>query len=583
MRMISLSVVLAIVFLQSVFCNESIAQEQKAATETKTTKISTPPPTKPPLESVVLSELPTTTEQIELFLLLGQSNMKGRGEMPDEPHHDSQIVMMHVRDDQWYQARHPLHLVGDAMTFENADNAGVGPGLAFAEAYRDAHPKSVVGLIPCAVGGSPISLWEKGAKLYDNAVRRAKLAIERAGSQPVRIRGALWLQGEANANAAGLEVHRQKLRDMIEDLRVDLGIDDLPFIACTIGEMGDSAKLADKAAMNKILLSLPSYSPNTACVDARDLTTHIGDFVHFDTAAQEEIGKRYFQSLQELDKSRFSWTSPLSESELAKPSLPASVRHATFKSPTMGIEVGYYIYLPPGYESGSQRYPVVFHLHGGRPGGETKSVKLASYVDAAVTAGKIPPTIYVFPNGGPFSWYDMPEMKHGMGESVFVKETIPHIDATYRTWGTREGRALEGYSQGGRGTTRIMFKHPELFLSVAPGGSGYATEQRIQQNEGFESETLRFMPLGYNTWDLAKAFADRQQRPELEMLIWDGSECFNYEANVAYSAYLKRLGIEHRLLIIDGVGHTATGSYDKNGDDIMLHHQRTFAKFSKSP
>jgi endo-1,4-beta-xylanase len=47
----------------------------------------------------------------------------------------------------------------------------------------------------------------------------------------------------------------------------------------------------------------------------------------------------------------------------------------------------------------------------------------------------------------------MPALPQGMGESVFVRELIPHIDATYRTWGTREGRALEGYSQGGRGTT----------------------------------------------------------------------------------------------------------------------------------
>jgi len=166
----------------------------------------------------------------------------------------------------------------------------------------------------------------------------------------------------------------------------------------------------------------------------------------------------------------FSWVSPLANPESAKSGLPQTVRHATFKSASMGIDVGYYIYLPPGYESAKERYPVVYHLHGGRPGGEGKAVRLASYVDKAIAAGMIKPTIYVFPNGGPVSWYDMPAMKDGLGESVFVKELVPHIDATYRTWGTREGRALEGYSQGGRGTTRIMFKHPQLLLSVAPGG-----------------------------------------------------------------------------------------------------------------
>lgn len=271
----------------------------------------------------------------------------------------------------------------------------------------------------------------------------------------------------------------------------------------------------------------------------------------------------------------FSWVSPLP----AKATLPAGVRHATFRSPSMGIEVGYYIYLPPGYEKGDNRYPIVYHLHGGRPGGESKSVKIASYVDAAIRQGTIPPTLYVFPNGGPVSWYDMPDLKNGMGESVFVKELIPHIDAKWRTWGTREGRALEGYSQGGRGTTRIMFKHPELFLSVAPGGSGYGPEKRIQENDGYESETLRFLPLGYNTWDLAKAFAARTERPGLRILVWDGTKCFNYEFNLKYSAYLKELGIAHEFLSIPDVPHTATGSYDVKGDEIMRHHQKTFAEF----
>jgi len=272
----------------------------------------------------------------------------------------------------------------------------------------------------------------------------------------------------------------------------------------------------------------------------------------------------------------FSWVSPTPSAEWAKKTLPATVKHATFKSASMGINVGYYIYLPPGYETSQEKYPVVYHLHGGRPGAENKAVRLAGYVDAAIKKGTIKPTIYVFPNGGPMSWYDMPEMKYGMGESVFVKEVVPHIDATYRTWGTREGRALEGYSQGGRGTTRIMFKHPELFLSVAPGGSGYGPEKRIQENDGYESEELRFLPLGYNAWDLAKTYAARADKPALNMLVWDGTKCFNYDFNVQYSAYLKELGVAHEFLSIPDVPHTATGSYDVKGDDIMRHHQKTF-------
>lgn len=290
-----------------------------------------------------------------------------------------------------------------------------------------------------------------------------------------------------------------------------------------------------------------------------------------DTSLGQEARKK-----TQKNEPAFSWVSPMQNAGWAGKSLPPTVKHATFKSASMGIEVGYYIYLPPGYETSRQRYPVVYHLHGGRPGAESKSARLSSYVDKAVQKGVILPTIYVFPNGGPVSWYDMPEMKHGMGETVFVKELVPHIDAAYRTWGTREGRALEGYSQGGRGTTRIMFKHPELFLSVAPGGSGYGNEKRVQENDGWESETLRFLPVGYNTWDLARVYAERPDKPALNILVWDGTKCFNYESNVAYSARLKELGIAHEFLAIPDVPHTATGSYDVKGDDIMLHHQKTF-------
>ncbi|MBI5693960.1 MAG: sialate O-acetylesterase [Verrucomicrobia bacterium] len=271
-----------------------------AAPKRKGERVATPAPTHPPLRPVDLTQLPTGTAQLDLYLLMGQSNMKGRGVMPAEPRHDPRIVMMHLKDDAWYLARHPLHLVGDAKTFAGHDNAGVGPGLAFAAALVDQRPNVAVGLIPCAVGGSPINQWQRGARLYDEALRRARLALQATEPVQGRIRGVLWLQGEANANAAGLAVHETRLLQLVDDLRADLAQPDLPFLACTIGEMGDTAKLADQAAMNRILLALPSRRAGTACVDARDLKTHIGDSVHFDTAAQNEIGRRFAAQLIEL-------------------------------------------------------------------------------------------------------------------------------------------------------------------------------------------------------------------------------------------------------------------------------------------
>lgn len=285
------------VFLLCLLALSSPLFAQKAA---KAKKASTPPPTKPPLVSVDITKLPEGATHLDLWLLCGQSNMKGRGFMPEEPKNDPRIVMMHLKDDQWYLARHPLHLTGDAKTFQGHDNAGVGPGLAFAEVLAAQDKTVAVGLVPCAVGGSSIKLWQKGAKLYEDALRRAKLALQTTAPVKARLRGILWLQGEANANAEELPLHAGRLRAMIEAFRADLAQPDLPFIACTIGEMLSEPKLSDLKAMNEIQLALPKTIPHAACIDARDLKTHIGDRVHFDTAAQIEIGKRFAAKVIEM-------------------------------------------------------------------------------------------------------------------------------------------------------------------------------------------------------------------------------------------------------------------------------------------
>ena len=273
----------------------------------------------------------------------------------------------------------------------------------------------------------------------------------------------------------------------------------------------------------------------------------------------------------------FRWVNPL------KQELPG-VRHATFKSPSMKIDVGYCIYLPPGYDekaNAGKRCPVVYYLHGGRPGSETKSVKLAKSFHEQMESQKVPPMIYVFVNGGPVSHYNLPERRNAMGEDVFIKELIPHIDATYRTIADRKGRGIEGFSQGGRGTTRIMFKHPHLFCSAAPGGSGYATEKRISEDDGKENENLVFLP-GDNTWDLARKYAKPPQ-PPLKILIHVGTKGFNYQNNLEYMEFLKSLGIPFEKLIVPDVPHSAVQIYEKRGLDLMKFHAANFQDQAGSP
>lgn len=255
-------------------------------------------------------------------------------------------------------------------------------------------------------------------------------------------------------------------------------------------------------------------------------------------------------------------------------SLPTGVEHHTFESDIAGEKVGYCIYLPPAYQSRpQQRFPVVYYLHGGRPGSELKSMRLSKSIHQHISSGSIPDMIYVFVNGGPVSHYNVPA-KGYRGADVFIQELIPHIDATWRTIAKRESRGLEGFSQGGRGTTRLMFRYPELFSSCAPGGAGYSTEKRISENHGEENPKLVFAE-GDNTWDLARAYV-KSNSPELQILIHVGTKGFNYQNNLEYMDFLTELGLTYEKVIVPGVPHSAAKIYEKQGATIMQFHARNF-------
>jgi endo-1,4-beta-xylanase len=190
--------------------------------------------------------------------------------------------------------------------------------------------------------------------------------------------------------------------------------------------------------------------------------------------------------------------------------------------------------------------------------------------------------IYVFINGGPMSHYDYPQIENGQGESVFIEELIPHIDSAYRTIASRKGRGIEGFSQGGRGTTRIMFRHPELFCSAAPGGGGFATEKKISENDGHESDRVVFAE-GYNAYDTARLYAssEKQKQYPLRILIHVGTKGFNYENNLEYMKFLNQLGIKFEKLVVQDVPHSAHKIYERQGDALMKFHAQNFSDASR--
>src|SRR5262249_11968425 len=127
-------------------------------------------------------------EELKLYLLMGQSNMAGRGVPEKEDLTPHPRVLRFTYGGFWTNAVEPVN------RGEHGKTAGVGPGLAFGKAMAEANPDVVIGLVPCAVGGTPLERWEKGADLYTNAVARAHAAMK-VGT----LAGIIWHQGESDS------------------------------------------------------------------------------------------------------------------------------------------------------------------------------------------------------------------------------------------------------------------------------------------------------------------------------------------------------------------------------------------------
>lgn len=277
----------------------------------------------------------------------------------------------------------------------------------------------------------------------------------------------------------------------------------------------------------------------------------------------------------------FSWVNPFTPEEMtAVPGLS----HETYASKIAGEKVGYGIFLPPGYDSRenrNKRYPVIYMLHGGRPGDESKFANKLPFIYEAITTGKLMPVIVVLVNGGPVSHYNVPGRPEVRGKDMFIQELLPLIDKNYRTIAKREGRGLQGYSQGGRAVARIGFGHPDLFSHLIIGSAGAATEKRIHDTGGIENENLVFAA-GDDMWTYAETYAHKfKKRYPMEIFLHVGDILdSNYEGNLAYEAFLGELGLEHTFVIIPDQKHSST-AYVRIHDQIIAFQNRSFEQSLK--
>ena len=233
---------------------------------------------------------------------------------------------------------------------------------------------------------------------------------------------------------------------------------------------------------------------------------------------------------------------------------PENVCHKTFYSKLYAHEIGYNIYLPPGYDKSNEKYPVTFHLHGWT-GDESSEIWTLEKVYKARQA------ITVFPNSSPVieNFENLPV------ESMIISDLIPYINSEYSTDTARENRSISGFSMGGGAALYYAAKHPDLFSSVTAyagtyhhyyhkgyNGVGEAPDKAVQLYNDMIREKRHFEE--GNILYFIKQNADKI-RENLNINIHIGLSDILFCDNEIMHLYLDSLNIPHQYRKFECAGH----------------------------
>lgn len=224
------------------------------------------------------------------------------------------------------------------------------------------------------------------------------------------------------------------------------------------------------------------------------------------------------------------------------------VSYTWYHSDVTGLDRPVCIYTPHGYDpQASRKYPVLYLIHGMTDTYETwfKVGKVDNIMDNLIARGMAKEMIVVMPYANPYpemirkgkaERYDAMDTKLTTAE--FLDSVIPFVEKNYRVETDASGRAIAGFSLGGRQTLACGLGNPEKFRYVcafAPAIFGN------EMSENFRNGT-------YASADRINSNLD---------LVWlsTGTEDFLYQASLSLDKSLTEQGIPHKTMYPGG-GHT---------------------------
>ena len=278
------------------------------------------------------------------------------------------------------------------------------------------------------------------------------------------------------------------------------------------------------------------------------------------------------------EKTKFEWINKDTENL-------TEAQHYTFYSDANNAEVGFYLYLPEGYNQNARsRYPVIYSLHGGG-GDESRNLRRIEGFKKAIQNKLIPPTIMVMPNGAKGSGYQDSFDGSLMIKTMIIEELIPHIDQNFRTIPESRARAIQGFSMGGAGATQLGFLHPNTFSSIVNFASGGIlkvdfdpTSEEAAKKIPYFGNKYKMMGDDPQYWkeNLGYSIVEKNQeliRRNLGIRIVFGKKDKGLEGGRNLSRFLDSLNIEHDFILHEG-GHS--WGEEAHALDSYAFHNRHF-------
>jgi S-formylglutathione hydrolase FrmB len=207
----------------------------------------------------------------------------------------------------------------------------------------------------------------------------------------------------------------------------------------------------------------------------------------------------------------------------------ANVKTVEIDGESVGRKLKYNIALPAKYDQTTDRYPVLYLLHG-YSSNYTAWARLgageyARAYDLIVVMPDVGNSWYV-------NWAKSEDSQKNNWEDFVTKDLIGHIDSTYRTIAKREGRAINGLSMGGYGGLMLGLRHPDLFCSIGSESGAISFAKQVGERlKGGQALPRRDRPLSKQPDPKIgiEGFSSQVERSPKGQIFTTADECAAYD------------------------------------------------------